>query len=140
VALARGELSNAEGYYKAVLAVQPDNALALNNVAWLLVKQNKPGAVALAEKANELTPGRAALLDTLATALAADNQMPKALEAQKKAVTSAPKDPGMRLNLARLYLKSGEKSQARSELQELGRLGDKFAGQAEVVELMKAAQ
>jgi putative PEP-CTERM system TPR-repeat lipoprotein len=140
VALARGDLSAAEGYYKAVIAVQPDNALAMNNVAWLLVKQSKTGAVALAERANELAPGRAQLLDTLATALAADNQVAKALDVQKKAVAAAPKDPGMRLNLARLYLKSGDKSLARTELQELGRLSDKFAGQTEVSELMKAAQ
>jgi Flp pilus assembly protein TadD len=106
----------------------------------LLVKQSKTGAVALAERANELAPGRAQLLDTLATALAADNQVAKALDVQKKAVAAAPKDPGMRLNLARLYLKSGDKSLARTELQELGRLSDKFAGQTEVSELMKAAQ
>jgi predicted Zn-dependent protease len=112
----------------------------MNNIAWLLVKQNKPGAVALAEKANELAPGRSQLLDTLATALAADNQVPKALEAQKKAVAAAPKDPGMQLNLARLYLKSGDKAQARTELLELAKLGDRFAAQAEVSELMKAVQ
>jgi putative PEP-CTERM system TPR-repeat lipoprotein len=140
IALSRSDLAAAEGYYRAVLVVQPDNALAMNNIAWLLVKQNKPGAVALAEKANELAPGRSQLLDTLATALAADNQVPKALEAQKKAVAAAPKDPGMQLNLARLYLKSGDKAQARTELLELAKLGDRFAAQAEVSELMKAVQ
>jgi Flp pilus assembly protein TadD len=140
VALSRSDFAAAEGHYKAVLEVQPNNALAMNNVAWLLVKQNKPGAVALAEKANEIAPGRAQLLDTLATALAADNQLPKALEAQKKAVAAAPKDPGMRLGLARLYVKTGDKGQARAELLDLAKLGDKFPAQAEVGELMKAVQ
>lgn len=140
VALARNDFAAAEGHYKTVLEVQPTNALAMNNVAWLLVKQNKPGAVAMAEKANELSPGRPQLLDTLATALAADNQLPKALEAQKKAVAAAPKDPGMHLNLAKLYIKAGDKGQARAELQDLSKLGDKFPAQAEVSELMKSVQ
>jgi len=36
-------------------------------VVCLLARQNKPGAVALAEQAGQLAPGRAALLDTPTT-------------------------------------------------------------------------
>lgn len=136
-ALARNDLPRAEAHYRAVLALQPDNALALNNLAWLTVKQGRPGGLALAEKANQLLPDRAPLLDTLATALEADNQLPKAIETQKRAISLDPKDAHMTLRLAKLYIKSGEKDRARAELQTLSRLGEKFAGQAEVATLLK---
>lgn len=137
LALAQNKLDVAEARYRAVLEVQPENALAMNNVAWLLASQGKPGAVAMAEKANELLPNRAPIVDTLASALAADNQLPKAIEAQKRAIALEPKDPGMSLRLAKLYLKAGDKTLARNELDALTRLGDKFKGQAEVAALLK---
>jgi putative PEP-CTERM system TPR-repeat lipoprotein len=138
-ALARKEWPTAEGHYKAVLALQPDNALAMNNLAWLMAQQGRPGAVDMANKANALLPNRAPLLDTLATALAAEGQVPKAIEAQKKALQLAPKDAGMQLGLAKLHLKAGDKAAARGLLQELSKLGDAFGGQKEVAELLKAA-
>jgi cellulose synthase operon protein C len=60
-----------------------------------------------------------------------------AVQTQKKAIAVAPQDAGLRLQLARLYLQSNENAFARSELDELARLGSKFAGQAEVAELRK---
>jgi putative PEP-CTERM system TPR-repeat lipoprotein len=137
LALAGGNLAGAEAQYRAVLEVQPRNALAMNNVAWLMVKQKKPGAVDLAQKANELMPGKSPLMDTLATALAAENKLPKAIEVQKAAIARSPSDPGLKLNLARLLIQSGDKAYARAELEDIAKLGDKFRGQAEVAELLK---
>lgn len=137
ITMSRGDNASAEALYRKVLELQPGNALAMNNVAWLLLKQGKPGALPLAEKATSLLVDRAPLLDTLAAARAAENQMPKAIEAQKRAVQLAPDNPGLRLNLAKYYVKAGEKAFAKSELETLGKLGDKFAGQAEVASLMK---
>jgi putative PEP-CTERM system TPR-repeat lipoprotein len=137
VALAQNDLPRAEARYRAVLEVQPDNALALNNVAWLLAKQGKPGALPMAQKANQLLPDRAPLIDTLSYALEADNKITEAIEAQKRAIALAPKDGNMALRLAKLYIKAGDKIRARAELDSLVRLGDKFSGQAEVSTLMK---
>ncbi len=137
VALAQNDFVRAEAKYRAVLAIQPENALALNNVAWLMVKQGKPGAVAVAEKANSLLPNRAPLLDTWAMTLEADNQLPKAIETQKQAIAVEPKDGSLSLRLAKLYIKAGDKARARAELDALSKLGDKFPGQAEVTTLQK---
>jgi putative PEP-CTERM system TPR-repeat lipoprotein len=139
-AMAQNDLAGAEAYYRAVLDINPQHALAMNNLAWLLVRQGKPGALALATKANELAPGRAPLLDTLATAQAAEGQLKEAVETQKRAVALAPQDPSLKLNLARLYLKAGNKAFAASELDTLAALGDKYAGQAQVQELLKQAR
>ena len=136
-AMAQDKTAEAEGHYRSVLETQPRNALAMNNVAWLLVKQGKPGGVAMAQQANELMPGRAPLMDTLATALAAENKLPLAIETQKAAIARNPADPSLKLNLAKLLIKSGEKAYARAELEDLAKLGDKFRGQAEVAVLLK---
>lgn len=139
LALARNDWPGAEARYKAVLKLQPRNALAMNNLAWLMAKQGQPGAVAMATEANALLPERAPLLDTLAGALAAEGQLPKAIETQKKAVQLAPADGQLQLTLAKLYLKAGDKTQAHTTLQAVAKLGDRFAGQKEVAELLKTA-
>jgi putative PEP-CTERM system TPR-repeat lipoprotein len=138
VAMARNDFVTAEARYRTVLELQPNNALALNNLAWMLARQGKPGGVALAEKANSLLPDRAALLDTLSMALEAENQLPKAIEAQARAIKLEPADHNLPLRLAKLYIKSGDKTRAKAELEALAKVGDKFAGQAEVASLMKS--
>ena len=137
-ALLQNNFALAEGHYRAVIEMQPRNALAINNVAWLMVKQGKPGALAVAQQANDIMPGRSPLMDTLALALAAENKMPKAIEMQKLAIGRSPNDPGLKLTLAKLLIKSGEKDYARAELEELAKLGDKFHEQAEVATLLKS--
>jgi putative PEP-CTERM system TPR-repeat lipoprotein len=137
-ALARQDWAAAEAHYRSVTEVQPNNAMALNNVAWLMTRQGKPGAVAVAERAIQLAPGRPALMDTLAWAMASENQVPQAIELQKKAIEQAPEASGLRLTLAKIYLKAGDRPRARAELEALAKLGDRFAGQAEVAALMKS--
>lgn len=138
LALAKGDLGAAEGHYRAVLVAQPRNALAMNNVAYLLMRQNKPGALDMAQKANDLLPGRPQLMDTLAMALAAEKKLPQAIELQKSAIARAPNDPALKLTLARLLIQSGDKAYARAELEELVKLGDRFREQAEVAQLLKS--
>jgi putative PEP-CTERM system TPR-repeat lipoprotein len=138
LALSRSDLPGAEARYRSVLDLQPQNALAMNNVAWLMTRQGKPGAVTLAEKANEILPDRAPLLDTLSLALENNQQLPKAIEVQARAVKLQPGDPSFSMRLARLYIKAGQKDKARSELEALARLGTKFAEQAEVEKLLKS--
>jgi putative PEP-CTERM system TPR-repeat lipoprotein len=137
LAMSRADFASGEKHYRAVLDVQPRNALALNNVAWLMAKQGKTGAVPLAEQANQILPNRPQLMDTLATALAAEGEVKRAIDVQKRALQIDRNDPNLRLNLARLHLKAGEKPQARAELEDLARLGERFRAQAEVTELLK---
>ena len=82
----------AEAQYRRVLASQPGNALAMNNIAWLLLKQSKPGALQMAQQANSAMPNRAPILDTLAAAQAADGQSAVAVATQKQALAGAPQD------------------------------------------------
>ena len=93
LALGQGDLAAAEARYREVLKLQPENALALNNVAWLMATAKKPGAVAMAEKASELLPDRPVIMDTLALALAAEGQPAKAVEVMKKALAIDGQEP-----------------------------------------------
>lgn len=139
IAMASGRLDEAETLYRQVLEKQPNNPLSLNNLAYALATQKKPGGIALAETALLQAPEAPALLDTLAYCLAAENQLPRALEVQTKVVALAPDMAQFRLQLARLQLQSGDKPSARAELAKLAKLGAAFPRQAEVAELLKSA-
>jgi putative PEP-CTERM system TPR-repeat lipoprotein len=136
-ALARKDYSTAEKNYAAVVKLQSDSAIAYNNLAWVSFKLNKEGALAYAEKANTLAPGQPAFMDTLAMLLAGKGDYAKALELQTKALALQPSNPQFKLNLAKIYLKSGKKDLAIKELNELTTLGEKFPAQAEVAALLK---
>lgn len=53
------------------------------------------------------------------------NDLAKALEWQTKAVGLQPDNSVFKLNLARIHIKNGNKDQARKELDELAKLGDR---------------
>lgn len=137
LATGRQDWSGAEARYRQVLDLAPQHAAALNNIAWLLVKQGKPGGAAMAEKALALMPDRAPMLDTLSLALEAERQLDKAVQVQKRATELEPRNGDYRLRLAQLLVKKGDKSGAREELQALSQLGDRYPKQAEVAALLK---
>ena len=110
---------------------------ALNNLAWVLTAQGKPGAVAHAQRANDLSPNRPTLMDTLALALTGEKQFPKALEVQRKAIEVAPGDMGLRLGLAKIAIVAGDKALAKTELDKLATMGTKLPFHAEVLRLLK---
>ncbi len=136
-AIARKDLGGAETLLQKVLARDPNHVQALNNLAWVMVQRGRPGAVALAQKAVELLPNQPALMDTLASALAAEQQPARALELQRKVVDLAPGEMGLRLNLAKIALQAGDRGLARSELDRLAALGPKLPYQPEVQRLLK---
>ena len=136
-AMLRNDWVMAETRYREVLGTRPNDASALNNLAYLLIKLKKPGALPFAERAVALAPDQPAVLDTLALAYADARQMSKAIEWQVKAVALAPQTGGLRLNLAKLYLQADDKPRARTELDKLATLGPAFSAQDEVAQLLR---
>lgn len=137
LSLVSRDFAAAEARYRAILATEEKDVDALNNLAWVLIQQSKPGAVAIATKAAELQPKRADVLDTLSAALAGADQLQAALENQKKAVELAPDALAMRLHLARIAVKARDFPLARVELDKLSALGKSFPQQSDVWELRK---
>ena len=134
-AIANNQLADAQRLYDRVIALQPRNAVALNNLAWVAGQLGRADAITLAERANEAAPNQPAFMDTLAMLLLAKGDSARALDLQKKAVALQPSVPLFKLNLAKISLKAGDKDAARALLTEISALGDKFAGQAEVDKL-----
>lgn len=138
VAIQKADYPVAEAHYRAVLDSQPKNALAMNNVAWLMHKQSKPGALEMAERANALMPNRAPILDTLATLQAAAGKLSDAIASQRLAVAGSPQDSNLKLKLAKYLIEAGKKSEAREKLRALAQLGRGFQHQEEVAKLMSS--
>ncbi len=138
LATARKDFNSAEKAYASVIQIQPTNAIALNNLAWVTGSLGKDGAIAYAEKANALAPLQPAFMDTLAMLLSEKNNYARAFELENKAIALSPKNNALKLNLAKIHIKGGKKELARKELEELAKLGDKFPAQGEVVSLLKA--
>lgn len=136
LAIARKDYAEAEKNYAAVVRLQPNNAIAYNNLAWVSAKLNKEGAIAFAEKANTLAPNQPAFIDTLAMLLSEKGDYAKAVELQNKALALRPQNALFKLNLAKIHIKGGKKDLARKELDELSKLGEKFPAQAEVAGLL----
>ena len=120
-----------------LLDTQPENAVLLNNLAWVSGRQKLPGAIDFAEKANKLAPNQPAFMDTLGVLLAEKGEMARGLELLAKAVELAPQAAGIRLNYAGMLIKADQKAEAKKQLDELTKLGDKFSGQAEVAQMVK---
>ncbi|MGH7068561.1 MAG: XrtA/PEP-CTERM system TPR-repeat protein PrsT, partial [Acetobacteraceae bacterium] len=56
IEIGQGQLEPAAKRLEAVIERQPNNAIALNNLAWILSQEGKPGALELAERAYFLAP------------------------------------------------------------------------------------
>ncbi|MFL6700481.1 MAG: XrtA/PEP-CTERM system TPR-repeat protein PrsT [Vitreoscilla sp.] len=136
-AISRKDYEGAEKQYQAALRVQPDNPSLLNNMAWIEGQLKRDGAIELAQKANRLAPNQPDAMDTLAVLLGAHDQLPQAIALESKAVAMRPANPKFRLNLAKLYIQARDSAHAKTELDALAKLGDKFASQPEVTELRK---
>jgi len=124
-------------HYRSLIEIQPNNALALNNLAWVSGQLKSPKAIEYAEKANQLAPNQPPFMDTLAMLLAEKGETTKAIELLRKATALAPQAGVIQMNLAKVLIKAGKKDEARKELDALAKLGEKFPGQAEVSRLQK---
>ena len=117
--LGLGRLDSAARQFEKTLALRADYAPAMNNLAWVLTQQRKPGAVDLARRALALEPNNPNYLDTLAGALAQDGQFQEAIKTQQQALRVAPGELALRLRLARLALDAGDKALAKVELDKI---------------------
>jgi tetratricopeptide (TPR) repeat protein len=80
-----------EAAYRKAVELEPDDEVALNDLAWHLVQTEREGeALPLARKACSLAPWSSAALDTLAAALQGLGQCPDALQTQRRAVDLLP--------------------------------------------------
>jgi len=136
-ALRAHDYKTAAAHYRAVVAQQPDNVVALNNLAWTAGQLGDPKALSYAERALERAPDSPLVLDTVGVLLTGSGDAVKGAEYLARAVQFAPDRHDIRLNYAKALMKAGKGGQARKELEQLQAV--EFSGKAEVAELMKKA-
>jgi putative PEP-CTERM system TPR-repeat lipoprotein len=136
-AAAAKKYSAAAQQYHKLLETNPNDAVALNNLAWAEFHLNNPKAIAYAEKANGLVPNQPAIMATLGVLLFETGDKARGLDMLKKASAIAPRAANIRLDLAKALIKVGQKDAARKELDELEKLGQEFSGHAEVTQLKR---
>lgn len=87
----RGDTDGAVAGYEQVLALNPNEPRALNNLAWIKFENGQmKQALELSTKAAELSPGDAAVLDTHGWILFNNGDKEKAREVLKRALELAP--------------------------------------------------
>ncbi len=137
---AAGRVQEASGAYKAVLEVAPENLVALNNAAWVSHELGEPGALSFADRAYDVGPDNAAVLDTFGWILLAQGQDKLAIEHLSRAVELAPQAPEIRYHLSKALIAGGQSARAREMLAVL--LSDErvFDGRADAERLLESMQ
>lgn len=110
-------LGEAEGVYRAIVRRAPENAVALNNLADLLVRTGRPGdAVDPARRAAALEPENGRILDTLGWALHRHGRHAEARETLDRAAALAPERPVIQYHRGQVLAVLGESQAARAAL------------------------
>jgi tetratricopeptide (TPR) repeat protein len=109
-----GNQTEAIRLFRRVIEINPNNALALNNLATLLAEHPNQlkEAREYVERAMAIAGRDAALLDTLGTIFIRAGDFGQAVAALEEAVAEAPSDPRYYFHLAVAYSRSGRTSPA----------------------------
>jgi len=109
--IAARRLDDAAAHLTIVLAHKPDNAAALNNLAWVKGERGDPAARATAQRAYLLAPGPQTA-DTLGWILTKENEAARALPLLRHAGLALPNDPEIGYHLAVALERTGEREAA----------------------------
>ncbi len=119
----QGDVDKALDTYETILQKDPKNVVALNDMAWYLRDKEPEKALEYAQRANELAPESASVLDTLAMVQLSNQQLEKAKRSIERALAKAPGKRAVVLHKAEILSAMGDKGQAVETLQKL--LADK---------------
>ncbi len=111
---ARGDIGKAETYYKKSLQIQPEQALAANNLAYRMLEngENADVALTLAQTARRAMPNSPKTADTLAWAYYHKGTYAFARDLLEDAVKADPDSAAMQYHLGMVYSKLSDKSNA----------------------------
>jgi putative PEP-CTERM system TPR-repeat lipoprotein len=122
--------------FEAVYIEQPENIVALNNLAWLYSLVNDKRAIEFAEKAYNLKPEDAGIQDTYGWILVQQGQVDKGRRILEQAMKELPDVAEIRYHYAVAVYKSGEKIEAKKLLKRLLQDNSSFDGREDAQKLM----
>ncbi|MEM9172459.1 MAG: XrtA/PEP-CTERM system TPR-repeat protein PrsT [Pseudomonadota bacterium] len=143
MALAQHQLNTngmdaAADHYAAVLEVDANNAIALNNLAWHYHEQGRvDDALSLAMRAAQVAPQSAQIADTLGWIYRDAGRIDEALSVLRRAATMSPGDPEIQYHVAVVLADKGQADEARNMLQALLDSGATFADRENAVSLLQ---
>ncbi len=135
--LAAKDYKAAAAGYRQIVADQPNNAVAMNNLAWTLGELKDPSALGYAEKAARLAPRSPAVADTYGWLLVESGDTKRGTEILGRASKAAPNAHEIRLHYAKALIKSGDKGAARKELEQIAQAPGESPVKAEAESLLK---
>ncbi len=130
----------AEQEFRQSLALDPDNALALNYLGYMLADHDQKlnEALQLVQRAVKLDPENGAYLDSLGWVHYKLGQYELAQESLQKAITLIPKDPTVHDHLGEVYASTGHLQQAVAQWESsLANYADSAPADAEPADVNK---
>jgi tetratricopeptide (TPR) repeat protein len=122
----QGRSDEAEALCRRVLATNPDNAGALNTLAWMLAFRDRgksQEAIALIDHAIDVLGENPSLVDTRAVARIRSGYIDRAVQELRAIRLQSPQNPSFALHLAWAYHAQGQSEQACTELEKAEKLG-----------------
>jgi Flp pilus assembly protein TadD len=130
---AKGRPADAEQEYTRVLGVDPNAAVAANNLAWIYVASNRKldEALQLAQTAQQLLPDEPNVNDTLGWIYYQKKMAAQAVTYLEIAAKRSPNEPSHQFHLGMAYVQTGDWVRARQALKQAFTLKPDFEGSAE---------
>lgn len=136
---AAGQTEEAERQYRAVLQLDPENALAMNNLAYLLAENggDLDEALALAHRARDLRQDLTEIHDTVGWIYLKKNMVGAAIGVFDAMVQMEPRNPTYHYHLGKALLASGDRFAATQQLNAALRLNPSEAEAEKIKELLQ---
>jgi len=130
----RGNADDARKNYEQALKLDSRNAVAANNLAWLLASsfQDPQHALELARQAQAADPANPEFSDTLGWIAYQMHNYPDALQTLGDAVRMKPQDAGFRYHLGMAQSRAGRDKEALASLETALRLNPKLLEAREI--------
>ena len=123
--------------YEMLLVERPEDAVILNNLAWLYHQTKDSRDIAYAERALASAPSEAAIMDTLGWILLNRGELERAESILASAASQAPGDPDIGYHFAAALERSGRQEEAKSLLSRILSEHREFASADAAQALMK---
>ena len=131
-----GQGSRAIAEYERILQSEPENFVALNNLAWEYAQSGNPRAESIARRAWELRPDNGSVADTLGWIQVQNGNLEEGIPMLRRAVELSNGRAQVKYHLASALAAAGEPAEARRLLEEILESDAEFAGRTEARELL----
>jgi tetratricopeptide (TPR) repeat protein len=129
-----GHFDESAMLYQKILAIEPDNVIAINNLAWIMCEEQSKHkqALELAEKGLTLAPNYVDLIDTRGVAYYRLGEFNKAIQDFTTCIklypNTAPPSIASRFHLGRAYAELGKRDSAIEQLNQVLDLENQIGG------------